>query len=162
MSNEYEFLFNNFINPLRNLNFNENFGEDTRLIKHQFNCKSNVTTARPSGKVLDYSIEIRDYFSNKKVLLINYHSNSISFQPEQVRFFEPTWLDFTDKQLSDAIKYLTPILNMKMETNRNHYRMLIFKDKFHISIRVKNLFDELEHVLCITAYDYSLGEGKKL
>lgn len=162
MSNEYEFLFNNFMNPLRSLNFNESFCEDTRTDRREFNCKSTANIARPSGKVLDYSIEVRNYFSDKKILLIKYHSNFPSFQPEQVRYYEPSWLDFTDDQLAKAIKYLTPIINMNMNTNRDHYRMLIFKDKFHISIRVKNIFNELEHALCITAYDYSLEEGKEL
>ena len=162
MSNEYEFLFNNFINPLRSFNFQESFDGSSRMVRHEFNCKSVVNTARPSGKVLDYSIEVRNYFSEKKILLIKYHSDFPSFQPEQVRHYEPTWQDFTDEELSKAIEYLTPILKMKMETNRDHYRMLVFKDKFHLSIRVKNMYDELEHVLCITAYDYSLEEGKVL
>ena len=53
MSNEYEFLFNNFMNPLRSLNFNESFCEDTRTDRREFNCKSTANIARPSGSFSD-------------------------------------------------------------------------------------------------------------
>lgn len=159
MSNEYEFIFNQFTASTKTLNFHERdeYGEFTKA-KNSLNVKWNVNYNRPSGKITDYYINLFDFYTNKQVLFINYQSNVPKFEPEQEKYYEPSWKDFTDNQLKKAIDYLTPLLQMRMETDRSHYNLLVFKDKFHLGIRIKNMWDDLEHNLCITAYDVDLDK----
>lgn len=155
MSNEYEFIFEQLSNYQRSLNFKEyaEYGEVKKSSKMSYN-KIKVNYNRPSGKITEYSITKFDYHTNEKILLVNYQADAAPFNPESEKYYEPTWLDFTDIQLKKALSFLTEQLEMKMNTNREHYKMLVFKDKFHLSIRVPNLdtFEELEHNLCITGY----------
>lgn len=159
MSREYEYIFNQLVNSLRTSNFDSYFddGSEVSFSKQKVNNKVSVVTQKSTGKVLEYSIHMREYSSDKDILLINYRSAAVPFQPELYRYYEPTWQDFTDNELSKAIEYLTPLLKMKMNTNRDHYKMLVFDDKFHLSIRYPDLYETTEHCLCITAYDCSLN-----
>lgn len=155
MANEYEDIFNQLVNPFRLVHFDD--GSGVSFNKQKVNNKVSVVTQKSTGKVLEYSIHMRDYSSDKDILLINYRSTAVPFQPEHRRYYEPTWQDFTDNELSKAIEYLTPLLKMKMNENRDHYKMLVFKDKFHLSIRYPGFYETTEHCLCITAYDCSLN-----
>lgn len=163
MSNEYQFLFERFTQNSKFLNFKEwpEYGE-TRQAKEQFNVKHSVEYNRPSGRVTGYNIKVMDFHTNKDVIMINYQADAIPFVPETEKFTEPTWKDFTDEQLKKAIKYLTPILEMKMNNERDHYNMLVFKDRFYIGIRIPHLdeFENKEHNLCITVYDVCLDDIK--
>lgn len=160
MSNEYEYIFHQLVNPLRLSNFHEYHEiEDDKpisFVTRKFNCKSTVHTQKISGKIIEYSLQLRDFSTDEKILLINYQHKAEPFIPETVRYYEPTWQDFTDQQLAKAIKYLSPLLNMKMNTDRKHYTMLVHKDKFHLNIRTSRAHDDYEHSLTITAYNYSL------
>ena len=163
MSNEYEFIFKQFTHQTRTLNFNEwdeTYG--SKKEKLQFNTKFQVEYNRPSGRVTGYNIKVMDFYTNKDVIMINYQADAIPFVPETEKFTEPTWKDFTDEQLKKAIKYLTPILEMKMDNERDHYNMLVFKDRFYIGIRIPHLdeFENKEHNLCITVYDVCLDDIK--
>lgn len=161
MSNEYEYLFDRFTQNTKFLNFNEwpEYG-DFSTKNTQYNIKYQVQHNSPSSRVTEYSIKVKDYHTDKDVIMLNYHADSIPFVPEQEKFFEPSWQDFTDEQLNKAIKYLTPILEMKMNPEREHYNMLIFKDRFYLGIRIPHLdeFEEKDHNLCITAYNVELDK----
>lgn len=159
MSREYEYIFNQLVNPLRLSNFDSYFDDGSKVSfnRHKFNNKVTSVVQKRTGKVLEYSVRMREYSSDKDILLVNYRSNAVPFQPEHRRYYEPTWQDFTDNELSKAIEYLTPLLKMKMNVNRDHYKMLVFKDKFHLSIRYPDFYETTEHCLCITAYDCSLN-----
>lgn len=163
MSNEYEFIFKEFTQKSKFLNFNEwgDYGK-VRQVKEKFHIKHLVEYNRPSGRITGYNIKVIDYHTGKDVIMINYQADAVPFVPETEKYTEPTWKDFTDEQLNKAIKYLTPILNMKMNTEREHYNMLVFKDRFYLAIRVPHLdkSENKEHNLCITAFDVCLDEIK--
>ena len=118
MSAEYEYLFDHFTKSTSRLNFNEcDEYEKHYTQKTQFNIKFEIEHRRQSGRVIGYNIKVNDFHTNKEVIMINYQADAIPFVPETVKFQESTWQDFTDEQLNKAIKYLTPILEMKMDTD---------------------------------------------
>lgn len=161
MLNEYEHLFNEFANPVRKAHFNEpkngKSQENQYGVKNEIVCQVKTRSASSSNRILGYSITMSN--RDKPLLLLTYNADCIPFKPETVRYYEPTWLDFTDEQLAKAIKYLSPLLKMKMKTNRSHYNMLVFNTHFYLAIRIKNQVNtELEHCLCIKAYDVCLDD----
>lgn len=160
---EYEFIFEHFTQATDWLNFNEwdEYGE-YRQEKTQFNIKYQVEHNEPSGRVTGYNIKVKDYHTDKDIIMVNYQADANPFSPEREKFYEPDWQDFTDIQLEKAIKYLTPILDMKMNTAREHYNLLVFKDRFYLGIRTAHLdtYENLEHNLCITAHDVNLEDIK--
>lgn len=161
MTQEHEFIFNQLVNPIRHTNFADwtEYGE-VKVKKSFHNVKFNVIHNHPSGKVKEYNIKLMDFHSNKLLLTVNYQSDAVPFIPN-TEFYEPTWKDFTKEQLLKAIKYLTPLVNMRFEEDPDYYMMLVFKDKFHLSIRHKcKNHSGLEHNLCITAHDIELDEIK--
>lgn len=157
--NEYQHLFEHFANPLRHSHFKEDKeGKDQHnscFRSDEIICKVKARTHSKTNRILHYSITLLDKV-NEPLLHLNYLADCAPFIPESVRYIEPTWQDFTNAQLAKAIKYLTPLLHIKMKPNRSRYSMLVFKDCFYLAIRVKNEHNELEHNLCIKAYNYSL------
>ena len=165
----YEHLFNEFANPLKDLNFKENEKgknqQNSNFNSHEIVCKIKTRSHRKSGRILEYSITMLDKSGNP-LILMNYFSDCKPYVPETVRYTEPTWKDFTDEQLEKAVKYLNTMLKLtglfRIKPDRNIYDMLVFNDKFHLATRVKNELNELEHNLCITAYNYSLEERTEI
>lgn len=160
MLHEYEQLFNEFAIPLQKAHFKEHkvSQRNTYGNKKEIVCKVKARTDTKSHRVLEYSITMLNR-ENNPIIHLNYLADSPPFKPETVRFYEPTWLDFTDEQLAKAIKYLSPLLKLKMKTNRSHYTMLVFNTHFYLAIRTQNEINtDLEHCLCIKAYDVCLDD----
>lgn len=163
MLNEYEHLFNEFANPVRKAHFTEpKDGKDQNKVygrRNKIVCHVETRSSTVSNRVLGYSIKMTK--EDIPFLLLTYTADCPPFKPESVRYYEPTWLDFTDEQLAKAIKYLSPLLKMKMKPDRSHYTMLVFKTHFYLAIRTKNEINtDLEHCLCIKAYDVCLDNLK--
>jgi hypothetical protein len=160
--NEFEFLFSKFTQRTINLSFDEYCDyEDEYIKKNDYKVKCQHDYYSLSGRVKNYVLDVFNPKSDVQILKIVYRTDDDQFNPEQEKYFEPTWTDFTDTQLKRAIKYLTPLLEMKMNESRNHYGLLVFKDKFHLSIRIPCFNDSnLDHTLCITAYDIDLESIK--
>lgn len=157
---EYEYLFNEFANPVPKAHFNEpKDGKNQNNVygrRNEIICHVKTRSSNSSNRILGYSIAMSKH--DMPLLLLTYSADCPPFNPETVRYYEPTWLDFTDEQLAKAIKYLSPLLKMKMNTSRSYYKMLVFENHFYLAIRTKNQSNtELEHTLCIKAYDVYLS-----
>lgn len=157
--NEYEDLFNRFANPFRNMNFTERKNGKSLYAAlaslSQIKYQTTVYCHKKTDKILTYSIQMTNQ-ANEPFIGINYMADAPKFVPESVRYFEPTWQDFTDKELAKAIEYLSPYLQLRMKKNRDHYAMLVFKDHFYLAIRIKNEHNDLEHSLCIKAHNINI------
>lgn len=105
-----------------------------------------------------YDLTIFNYHTSIKSLLVNYHSdfNQIATQFD---FYEPPWTNFSNQQLVKALHHLESILDIKFDDAVYflNWRMLIFKDYCHLSIRYKNeSLNSKEHCICFTIYDIDL------
>lgn len=156
----YEFIYKQYAHrcfPIVGYNFNEwDDGEDCNFRVFESRVRTYVRAENSSGRITEYKIDMFNPHTDALEVKVVYHSYFTEFQPESVKYFEPTWQEFTDDQLKRALEYLTPKVNMNFDEDRSLYKLLVFKDKFHLAMQTKHKYEDLYHTLCITAYDIDI------